>query len=281
MDAAKAVVLEDQLGRQVRVPDDPKRVIALAPSITEIVYVLEEENRLAGATLFSDYPEKARWLPRVGSYVHLDLERIIALKPDLCIAVKDGNPISVISRLESFNISIYAVDPRNLAAVAETVREIGVLLHAEKKADRVALDMENRIDRIRNLSAKQEVHPDVFFQIGISPIVSVGTDTFIHELITTAGGNNLTKGPVPYPRLTKEQVIALSPDIFIITSMARETIFESIKKNWNKWKCIPAIRNERIHLVNSDFYDRATPRLVKGLEQLFRLIHPDISKEIR
>ena len=94
----------DQTGRSITVPDHPRRVVSLAPSITEIVFALDRGDRLAGATRFSDYPAAARKLPKVGSYVHLDLERITSLAPDLCIAVKDGNPIEVIRRLEGLGI---------------------------------------------------------------------------------------------------------------------------------------------------------------------------------
>ncbi|MFW5854671.1 MAG: helical backbone metal receptor, partial [Thermodesulfobacteriota bacterium] len=86
----------DQTGRTIAVPEDPRRVVALAPSITEIVFALDQEGRLVGATRFSDYPAAARKLTKVGSYVRLDLERITALAPDLCIAVKDGNPIEIV-----------------------------------------------------------------------------------------------------------------------------------------------------------------------------------------
>ena len=109
-----AKTAEDQLGREIRVPDDPKRVVALAPSITEIIFALGQQDRLKGTTQFSNYPAEAAKLPKVGSYVRLDLERIVALNPDLCIAIKDGNPKAIIDRLQSLNIPVFAVNPRDL-----------------------------------------------------------------------------------------------------------------------------------------------------------------------
>lgn len=278
---APAKELTDQLGRRVNVPDDPKRVVSLAPSITEIIYAIHEEDKLVGVTRFSDYPPPARNLPKVGTYIHLDLERIIALRPDFCIAVKDGNPKAIVDRIESFGIPTYAVDPRNLNAVMATVEEIGGLLGAEERARAVVHDMNRRIDRIKSLTKHLEHPPTVFFQIGITPIVSVGTDTFIHELITSAGGVNLARGEIPYPRYTKEQVISLAPEIFIITSMAREAVFDRVKQEWEEWPNIPAVKNHRIHLVNSDLFDRAAPRLVDGLEVLFRLFHPKLAERLQ
>jgi iron complex transport system substrate-binding protein len=274
-------MVTDQLGRRVDVPDDPQRVVALAPSITEIVYALGQQDRLKGVTMYSDFPPEAGKLPKVGSYVHLDLERIVALKPDLCIAIKDGNPRAVAQRLESLKIPVYAVDPRNLETVMQTVLEIGKLLKADSRANLLVQNMRSRVERIRSLVATTTHRPRVFFQIGISPIVSVGTHTFIHELIVLAGGKNLAQGPVAYPRFSREQVLALSPEVFIITSMARAAVFEQVKAEWSRWPNIPAVRHRRIFLEDSNLFDRPTPRLLNGLELLVRLIHPELSEEVK
>ncbi|MDI6688391.1 MAG: cobalamin-binding protein [Desulfobacterales bacterium] len=269
----------DQLGRSITVPDNPQRIVSLAPSITEIIYALGQEHRLAGVSRFSDFPPEAAKLPKVGSFVRLDLERIVALKPDLCIAVKDGNPRAVVERLESLQVPVYVVNPRNLDSMMEAVIEIGALLNAGKKAKSLVQDMRYRIQRVAFLVAKLSSRPRVFYQVGISPIVSAGSDTFIHELILLAGGENLAQGPAKYPRFSREQVLALSPEVFIITSMARGEVFEGVKKEWSRWTSIPAVRDQRIFLVDSNLFDRQTPRLLDGLELLVRLIHPEIFEE--
>ena len=266
----------DLLGRRVVIPDSPQRVVALAPSVTEIVFALGREDRLAAVTRFSDYPPEARQLPKVGSYIHLDIERIVALQPDLCIAIKDGNPKMVVERLDSLNIPVFAVDPRGLDAVGHTLLQIGRLLNAEDRAKVIALDMKNRIRQVRKRIENAETKPRVFFQIGISPIVSAGNHTFINELIEMAGGFNLARGATPYPRFSREQVLALAPDIIIITSMARMEVFEQVKAQWQQWPDLPASRDNRIHILDSNMFDRPTPRLVKGLEVLARLIHPEL-----
>jgi len=276
-----AGTVTDQLGRQVNIPDKLQRVVALAPSITEIIFALGQEHRLKGVTVYSDFPPEAAKLPKVGSYVHLDLERIVALKPDLCIAIKDGNPREVIQLLESLKIPVYAVDPRNLSTIMNTIIEIGKLLDANEKANILVRNMRSRIQRVESLVEKASYRPRVFYQIGISPVVSAGTNTFIHELIILAGGTNLAEGPIPYPRFSREQVLVLSPEVFIITSMARAAVFEQVKNEWNRWPSLPAVRNNRIFLQDSNFFDRPTPRLVDGLEMLVRLIHPELFEEVQ
>jgi iron complex transport system substrate-binding protein len=239
---------------------------------------LEQENRLKGGTRHSDFPIEATKLPKIGSYVRLDLERIVALNPDLCIAIKDGNPKEVIDRLESLKIPVYVVNPRNLNTVLETIIEIGNILNADDKAENLLINLRNRIQRVKSLISQDTYRPGVFFQIGISPIVSVGTDTFLHELIVLAGGENLANGKTPYPRFSREQVLALAPEIFIVTSMARQAVFEQVKAEWRRWPSMPAVRNERIFLVDSNLFDRPSPRLVDGLELLIKLIHPELLK---
>jgi iron complex transport system substrate-binding protein len=271
---AKTVI--DQLGRHVTIPEKPERIVSLAPSITEIVFALDQGYRLKGVTTYSDFPPEAKKLPKVGSYVQLDLEKIVALKPDLCIAIKDGNPIVVAQRLESMKIPVYAVNPKNLKTVIQTVQEIGGLLNVEKKANKLVQNMKLRIQKVKSMVAKTTYRPRVFLQIGVSPIVSVGTNTFSHELIVLAGGKNLAEGPIVYPRYSIEQVLALSPEVIIITSMARAAVFKKVKAEWDRWPNMPAVRNHHVFIEDSNLFDRPTPRLVDGLELMVRLIHPEL-----
>ena len=270
--------IRDQLGRRISVPAQPRRIVSFAPSITEIVFALEQGQRLVGATRFSNFPPGAAQLPRVGSYVRLDIERIVALNPDLCIATKDGNPRAVIERLQSLKIPVYVVNPHNLDTILETIREIGAILNAGDRALTLTSTMAGRIQKVSSRVGRIDRRPRVFFQIGISPIVSVGTGTFIHELIELAGGQNLARGKVAYPRFSREQVLALEPDVIIITSMSRQAVFEEVKADWRRWPHMPAVRDDRIYLVDSDLFDRPSPRLVDGLELLSRLIHPELQE---
>jgi iron complex transport system substrate-binding protein len=275
---AAAKTAEDQMGREIRVPDDPKRIVALAPSITEIIFALGQQDRLKGITQYSNYPAEASTLPKVGSYVRLDLERIVALNPDLCIAIKDGNPKAIIDRLESLDIPVFAVNPHNLDSMLETIQKIGGILNASQNAKTLVTDMRSRIQIVDALVSRIDRRPRVFIQIGISPIISAGTNTFIHELIVRAGGINVAAGHSTYPHFSREQVLALAPDVLIITSMARSGAYEKAKADWNRLSDIPAVRQKRIYTVNSDVFDRPSPRLLDALEILTRLIHPELFK---
>ena len=271
-------IVVDQLGRRITLPENPERVVSLAPSITEIIFALNQGHRLKGVTMYSDFPPEAKKLPRVGSYVHPDLERIVALQPDLCLATKDGNPREIVRRLESLGIPVYAVNPRDMEAILGTIREIGKLLNATGRAESLTKEMGTRIEKIKALVGKTDRRPRVFFQIGISPIVSIGTPTFTHELIELAGGINISEGPVAYPRYSREQLLALSPEVFIVSSMAGEKAIDRARREWQQLQNVPAVRDGRLFFVDSNLFDRPTPRMVEALELLVRLIHPELFK---
>lgn len=266
--------LVDHTGRSVAVPVSPARIVALAPSVTEIVFALERQERLKGVTLFSDYPEAAQKFPKIGSYIHPDIEKIVSLAPDLCIAVKDGNPKQVVMRIEDLGIPVYAVNPRCLESVMASIIDIGRLLDASAKAEEIVTDMRYRMDRVAQRLEQKADRPRVFFQINASPIVSAGHDTFIHELIVRAGGENLAGDQPSYPRFTMEQILVLSPDIIIVTTMSGKGESDAVVEEWRQWTRLPAVKNNRIYVVDSGLFDRPGPRIIDALELLARLIHP-------
>ena len=266
----------DQVGRILEVPDNPARVIALAPSITEIIYDLGQEERLVGVTQYSTYPPEAESLPRVGSYVRLDIEKIVALKPDLCFATKDGNPKHIVDKIVSLGIPVYVINPRNLQQIMDTITRLGSLLHSEQAAAGLVSDMAKRIGQVQAHVKKGGHRPRVFFQIDAEPLFSAGTDTFIHELIELAGGINTTAGEVSYPRYSWEDIIGLQPDIVLISSMAGGLAPEYLLNSWKKWNLLSAVKNDRIFVVDAELFDRPTPRLIDGLELIAAIIHPEL-----
>lgn len=271
---AAAEVLVDQVGRRVEIPAPPERIVSLMPSITEIVFELGEGHRLKGVTLYSDEPPAATELPRVGSYVNPDLEKIVSLRPDLCLAVRDGNPLQLVERLTELGIPVYTIDPRNLTEIMESVMLLGRVLGAEDRARDIVGRIRTKITAAAQKVAQAAARPRVFFQIDASPLVSAGSNTFIDQLITQAGGINLATGPTAYPRYSWEDVLLMQPEVVIIASMAGGYSEEELKAAWRRWPEVPAVRNKRLHVVNADLFDRPTPRLADGLALLVDILHP-------
>lgn len=272
---AEARTFVDQVGREIYVNGYPQRVISLAPNLTETVFDIGGGDLLKGATQYSDHPEAAKKLPRVGSYVRLDVEKIVLLEPDLCLAVKDGNPRQVIEKLDSIGIQSFVFNQRNINDIIKTVNDLGNLLGLEKEAERLVREMEQRLERVRAVIAAISSRPKVFFQIDAAPIITAGHDTFIHELITQAGGINLAADQQGYPRYSWEDILVMGPEVVIIASMAGGHSPEQLKAQWKKWPQIPAVRDNRLHVVEADLIDRPTPRLLDGLDAFVSIIHPE------
>jgi len=265
----------DQTGARMEVPDAPARVLALAPNLTEMIFSIGAGNKLVGATKFSNYPEAAKKLPRVGSYIELDLERIAALAPDLCFAIKDGNPKHSVDAIKALGIQVFAVDPHSLDEIMETLLVMGDLLNEKDRAGNLVAALRQRIERVRERVAKETERPTVFFQIASNPIVSAGRNSFIDRLISMAGGVNLAGDRDGYPRYSWENIMVLQPQVVLISSMGGDEPAPELLAAWQQWPEIPAVRQHRLYVVNADLFNRPTARLVDGLEKLAGLLHPE------
>jgi len=278
VDTVLPAVYVDEMGRRVDIPSPPQRIVSLAPSITETLYYLNLGKRIVGVTEFSNYPDEARRKPKVGSYINLNIEKIISLKPDLIIAIADGNKKESVDALERLGYSVYAINPRCVKDVFRTIVNIGKITDCVDRANKLIKELKSRINYIESRTRGIE-RPRVFFQIGINPVVTVGKDTFHNDLIKMAGGLNISGNEkAKYPRYSMEEVLLNTPDIIIISSMDRGGGFDRKKREWMKWKSIPAVNNGRIYVIDSDLVDHPSPRIIDGLEELSRLIHPELFK---
>jgi iron complex transport system substrate-binding protein len=269
----------DLAGRQVHLPQDPQRVVSLAPSITELVYALGREEILKGTSQFSNHPLKAKELPRIGSYARPDVELILGLKPDLVLAIRDGNPRHVIDRLEALKIPVFALDSRNIEEIILSIEALGEILDARDQASMLINDMQKRIKRVQLKVAKTDFRPNVFFQADSNPVIGVGESTFINEIIKLSGGINAIAGVSGYPRLGWEDILRINPEVVIIASMAGGRNKEQLLQSWRRWPQLRAVQNERIHVVDADIFERPTHRLVEGLEILAGIIHPELTSD--
>lgn len=272
---SRGTLFTDGIGRQVVLDQTPRRIVALAPSVTETLYFLGLGDRVVGVTRFSAYPPEAAQKPKVGSYVNLNPERIIGLAPDLVIGTADGNPPAVIRLLERAGIPVFVLNPRNIRQVIETLVRVGELCGVRERALVLADGLTRRVDAIVAKTADR-AKPVVFLQVNLKPIMAANGNTFLNDLIRLAGGVNMTRDePVTYPRIGLEAVIRGRPEVILISSMDRDGAFEAARRQWLNWTLIPAVKHGRVHLVDSDLTDRPSPRIVRGLEILARYIHPD------
>ena len=265
----------DALGREISLPAPPKRLIALAPNLTEILYALGLAERVVGVTNHCNYPPEASLKPKVGTYIHLNVEQIINLSPDLVIGTMDGNERYVLDLLEQAHINVFFVNPRDVRQTIETISTLGLVCGLPDKARQISGQLTLRVNRVVE-ATRGAKRPLVFLQIHIQPIMTVNRHTVHNDVILLAGGENMTADEtVTYPRISLEEVIRRKPEVILISSMERGGRFEKARQDWLQWTSIPAVQKGRVHLIDSDLVDRPSPRIVDGLENMAKLLHPE------
>jgi iron complex transport system substrate-binding protein len=276
--AADCKTFTDALGREVSLKGDPLRIIPLAPNLTEILFFLGLGDRVVGVTTHCTYPPEAALLPKVGSYININVEKILSLSPDLVFATFDGNARGTVELLEQAGVKVFVVNPRTARQVIETTFTMGVVCGIQDKASDLRQSLTKRVDRVVE-KTRDRLEPLVFLQINVQPIITVNRHTFHHDLIRLAGGRNMAaEESITYPRYSLEEVIRRNPEVILISSMERGGRFERARQDWLEFKSIPAVQHERVHLIDSDFIDRPAPRFIQGLETMVRFIHPEVFK---
>ncbi len=271
--------VRDETGREVTFPFPPKRIVSLAPNITEILFGLGLDEEIVGVSIHCNFPAKARSKARVGSYISLDFEKITSLKPDLIIATGAGNTRDMVDRLGKLGFPSYVIYPKNFDDILKSILHIGEVVNREKEARGITEEMRKRSQKVIEL-AKGLPRPKVFIQIAEAPVVTVGKGSFADDLIRLAGGENIAgKEKEVYPRFGMEEILKRSPEVIVISSMNPKGDYQKILQEWNRWKTIPAVKNGRIHLIDSDLLDRPSPRIIDGLEELARVLHPERFKK--
>ena len=269
----------DEVGREVTFPFPPKRIVSLAPNVTEILFGLGLDEEIVGVSIHCNFPEKAKRKVRVGSYISLDFEKIASLNPDLIIATGAGNTRDMVDRLGKLGFQTYVVYPKNFKDILLSIAHIGQVVNRGKKAKAIIEGMRRRSERVIELT-QDLPRPKVLVQIGDVPIVTVGKGSFADDLVRLAGGENIAgKEKEVYPRLGMEEILKRSPEVIVISSMDPKGDYQKILQEWTRWKTIPAVKNGRIYLIDSDLLDRPSPRIIDGLEELARVLHPERFKK--
>jgi len=259
----------DDLGRRVVVPTKIRRIVSLAPSLTENIFAVGAGDRLVGDTTYCNYPEEAKSIQKVGDTLSPNLETIVALKPDVVF-------VSTASQLESFknvleqnHIAVYVTNPNSLDAVLTDLRTLGDLLGTVDRTSELLNELQERIAGVtQNVEGERAV--PVFVQISKEPLFTIGKDSFVTALVAKAGGRSVTADVASgYPKLSKETAVALNPEVIILSESDDNREPNEVFKNST------AVKTGRVYKINADVLSRPGPRLVEGLEKIARDLHPD------
>jgi len=264
----------DMLGRRVRIPEHAARIVSLAPSITETVFVLGEGDRLIGVTDYCDYPPEATRKARIGGISNPNFEAILALRPDLIIATSESNYAEHVERLVSLGLPVYVVRPVDWETVLESIERIGDVLGRDAVGRAQVAAMRRDADAIGRAVAGSP-RPRVLYVVWPNPLIAPGRDTLINDLIRRAGGDSVTGDePLLYPRLSLETVVERRPDRIIVGRHGQETV-EELLRGWERLSSVTAVREGRVYGVDGNLVHRPGPRMVEALRALARVIHPE------
>jgi len=245
-------------------PPPPERLVSLNPDLTENVIALGAGDRLVGVSDFCPLPP-TKGAERLGGLQNPGLERIVALRPDLVLATREGNSPETVARLRGLGMAVYVFDEaRDFASYFNFLRELGVLLGREDDAARMIREVEAVIERVRAARPPAEPVP-VFVQIGLHPLITATRQTLIGEMIEIAGGKNIAADLSPrYPVFSRERVLLEDPGVIIVAAMGSEARESSAY--WERFSELRAVKNGRVHLLDPDTVCRLGPRLGEGLE---------------
>ena len=252
-----------------------KRIIALAPHIVESLFAIGAGKLIVGTVAYSDFPEQALEIPRIGGYHGIQIEKILEMRPDLVIVWRNGNKVADIEQLKRLGLTLAYSEPNNIEGVADELRYLGKLTGHEKKAEQLAEQYTENLEAIRQMY-KGKSPISVFYQLWSEPLMSVNKNTWIHQLLETCGAKNVfSDNSTSYPQLSIENVIVAKPQLIIMPQENSEK--PQPKINWRQWEMIPAVKNNLFMEVDADLIHRFSRRMLLGLEDMCQKI--DLSRQ--
>jgi iron complex transport system substrate-binding protein len=262
----------DGLGRKLELPKHPQRIISLAPSVTEILFLLGVDDRVIGVTTQCDWPEAAKRIPKIADLLNPNYELILASKPELIIASTAGNDRTAVLKLANLGLPVYVTAPRSVDKIFQTVEDIGRITDCAERGDQLVAEMKSRLEEVRrHLAGLPPTR--AFFITWFDPLLAPGKNTFETDALHLAGVLSITTNINEfYPRYSLEQVLAQDPDVIITVEHTGSPLPDL--KQMAGWKDLRAVKHGRIYVLN-EVFQHPSPRFVEGVEELARKLHPE------
>jgi iron complex transport system substrate-binding protein len=255
----------------------PQRIVSLAPSVTETLFALGVGERVVGVSSYCDYPPAAARIDKVGTFLQPNVERILAKRPDLVIAVPSPGNRAPVERLRELGLEVLIVDPERIAEILDASRRIAAAVGAPEEGERLIGRIEGEL---RAVAARVAGAPPVraLLLVGHAPFIAAGAGTYQDELITRGGGANVAAAAGPaWPNLSLEFVVAQAPQVIIDASMGSEEATDraAALAFWEQFPSLPAVRDRRIHGYGAHELLRPGPRVGETLAAVARFLHPE------
>ena len=268
--------VRDETGRSVRIPQPVRRIVSLAPSLTETVYALGLQDRLVGDTEFCDYPPDAQKKTKVGGAINPSIEQIAALHPDLVLVTKGLNRLETVHALDNLGISSYATDPHTVNDIIASSKKLADLLGVPEAGASVAAEMERQLAALQQRLASSPAKR-VLFVVWHQPLISVGKHTFIADALRYAGAVSIVDAEQDWPQVSLEEAARLQPDYLVFAASHSEASPPGLEalSTLPGWRIMDAVSDRR-YAVIGDAVNRPAPRIVSAIEELARQLHPDV-----
>jgi iron complex transport system substrate-binding protein len=268
--AHAAITVTDDSGATVTLAAPAQRVISLAPHVTELLYAAGGGPKMVGAVSYSDYPPEAKQLPRVGDNKALDLERIVALKPDLIVVWRHGNAQRQLDRLRELHVPLFFSEPRRLDDVAVSLTKLGQLLGTSASADAAAAAYRDDIALLRAQYAKRP-SVSVFYQVWDKPLMTLNGEHMISDVIALCGGRNVFADQQPLvPTVSTEAVLAANPEAIVTAAPGATRPDTTLPQldSWRAWPQLAAVAHRNLFAIDGDLINRPAPRIAQGARQM-------------
>lgn len=266
LNAQAAITVVDDDGRQVTLQKPAQRVIAMAPHVTELLFAAGGADKIVAAVDYSDFPEQAKRLPRVGSNRQIDMERVIALKPDLIVIWMHGSSERQIDQIRALGIPLYHSEPKKLDDIANSVAKMGKLMGTEKAADAAASALRQQVV---GLATRYGGRPPVrlFYQVWDKPLYTLNGGHIVSDAIRLCGGENIYAGlKVTAPIISTESVLEADPEVIISTD-ERSNVGGGVQI-WKDFANLTAVKRDNLFRLDGNLLNRAGPRMITGATQL-------------
>ena len=267
------VEITDMLGRTIKVEKEPERIVSITPSTTETLFALGLGDKVVAVSNFCDYPEEAQSREKVGDYFQPNYEQIAAAEPDL-VFIGNAAPAEALEKFESLGLTAVSLEGNNLEETYQSILNIGKLTGTLDKAQQIVDDMKQKVSEIEE-KVKDAPTPSTYFVVSYGEWgnYTAGSGTFIDELISIAGGRNIAGNlEEPWPEFSLEKLVEEDPEVVIVSESAN---IEEIK-SLEGYKELTAVKENNLKLVVESLVMRPGPRLVQGLEQIAKAIHPEL-----
>lgn len=267
---AESLSSRDDTGKEINLSVPARRIVALAPHVVEILFEIGAGGHLVGVVEHSDFPASARSLPRVGGYSNLDLEAIFALKPQLVVAWREGNPPDQLEKIKALGIPVFQTDPVTLEDVPDLMPRLGRLAGTDSKAKQAAAAYRTKLDQLRARYRDRTV-VRVFYQIWNRPLMTVGGNHLINAVITLCGGENVFSDlQMPTLQVGVEAVIEQDPLVIVASGMGK--MHPEWLDTWRRWDWLLAVRGNHLHVIEPDILQRHGPRVLQGAQRLCEIL---------